>query len=359
MSFVCQRGKMLKRSLLKSALVSSVERSLRRIRNPKILKRFSRLPQRPSKMFRRASFSGRVTKTFSASLPAGQHLKAKMTRGDVLRKKKYFDEDHSDFELSDEDSDFEEDDPERNYTKRAIHEKGQKFIETFYHSDDSQDSDDSEDSEDEERMEMEIEMLEEELKRMDQIFELHSKDMDENEIRDFRQRFVMKKRQLGALEQMLETKYMMEKEEMEGEMKRELEEDLKRMGETFERDGRFMDEIEIQDLEQRYAMKKSQLMELEEMLEMRGMMEEEGKEMKRGREMKSPVEMENFGQSREIDVMEEMEMVKEKEMMEYLDNMNETGDMERFDLEPPVDLLQKHIGDHDLGLVFRPPTRYK
>ena len=307
-------------------------------------------------MYRRASFSGRVTKTFSASLPAGQHLKAKMTRGEVLRKKRYFDEDHSDFELSDEDSDFEEDDPERNYTEREVHEKGQKFKETFYHPDDSQDSDDSEDSEDEERMEMEIEMLEEELKRMEKIFELHGKDMDKNEIRDFRQRFVMKKRQLGALEQMLETKYMMEKEEEE-EKKREqemdlLEEDLKRMGETFERHGRFMDEIEIQDFKQKYSMKKSQLMELEEMLEMRGMMEEEGKEMK------SRVVMENFGQSREIDVMEEMEMMEERELMEYLDNMNEMEDMERFDLEPPVDLLQKHIGDHELGLVFRPPTRY-
>ena len=50
-------------------------------------------------------------------------------------------------------------------------------------------------------------------------------------------------------------------------------------------------------------------------------------------------------------------MIEEEERM---DNMNEMLGVQRSDLEhQPEDLLQKHIGDHELGLVFRPPTRYK
>ena len=83
-------------------------------------------------------------------------------------------------------------------------------------------------------------------------------------------------------------------------------------------------------------MKKRQLMELEEEL---------------------AIEMGRVGNLGEMGQMEEMD---ERERMEYnMNSMDGVGGRERSDLEQPVDLLQKHIGDHDLGLVFRPPTRYK
>ena len=95
-----------------------------------------------------------------------------------------------------------------------------------------------------------------------------------------------------------------------------LEEDLDRIKLIFETNSEALSENEIRDLEENYLMKKRQLIELQ-----------------------------TFGNLREMDGKEEME---------DLDNMNG----ERSALEQPVDLLQKHIGDHELGLVFRPPTRW-
>ena len=250
-----------------------------------------------------------------------------LTSGQILqrvRRNESFNEGHSDSEVSD-DSDFEEDDPDRNYMERVFYGKEQKVQETFYHSDNSEDSD-SDDSEDEAMVEMEIEVLEEDLKRMGKFLEMHGKTMGEQERRDFKHKFDKKKMQLEALEEMQETRHMMEEEE---EMKRGqeememLEEDLKRIEHIFETNGKSMSENEIQDLEENYQMKKRQLMELEE----------------------------TFGNLGEMGQMEEMEEMDEREY-----NMN-SMDGDRSDLEQPVDLLQKHIGDHELGLVFRQPTR--
>ena len=294
--------------------------------------------------------SSRVTKTVSRLLQADQ-----INEVDKLHKRKHFDEDFSDFELSDEDSDFEEDDPERIYTKRAFYEKERKVGETFHHSDDSEESDDSED---EDKMEMEIEMLDEDLKRMKKVFEMHGKTMDENERKDFKQQIDMKKMQQGALEEMLETRYIMENEEMKRAQQMDLlEEDLKEMEDIFEMHGKAMSENEIQNLEQKYELHKRQLMELQE-----DIMEEEGnvREMERFQGMETLGEL---GEKGVMEVMEDMDERERMEYMEYLDNMNTmngmVGDREGSDFEQPVDLLQKHIGDHDLGLVFRPPTRFR
>ena len=227
-------------------------------------------------------------------------------------------------EVSD-DSDFEEDDPDRNYMERVFYGKEQKVQETFYHSDNSEDSD-SDDSEDEAMVEMEIEVLEEDLKRMGKFLEMHGKTMGEQERRDFKHKFDQKKMQLEALEEMQETRHMMEQEEEMNRGQEEmemLEEDLKRLEHIFETNGKSMSENEIQDLEENYQMKKRQLMELEE----------------------------TFGNLGEMGQMEEMEEMDEREY-----NMN-SMDGDRSDLEQPVDLLEKHIGEHELGLVFRQPTR--
>ena len=227
-------------------------------------------------------------------------------------------------EVSD-DSDFEEDDPDRNYMERVFYGKEQKVQETFYHSDNSEDSD-SDDSEDEAMVEMEIEVLEEDLKRMGKFLEMHGKTMGEQERRDFKHKFDQKKMQLEALEEMQETRHMMEQEEEMNRGQEEmemLEEDLKRLEHIFETNGKSMSENEIQDLEENYQMKKRQLMELEE----------------------------TFGNLGEMGQMEEMEEMDEREY-----NMN-SMDGDRSDLEQPVDLLEKHIGEHELDLVFRQPTR--
>lgn len=281
-------------SLLNSALLGSVERCLRRFRNPKILKKSPKLLQKSS-LLRRFSHGRLLTNQI---LETGH-------------RNEFFNEDHSDSEMYD-DSDNEEDD----YMERVFHEKGQKIRDTFYHSDNSEDSDDSED---EAMVEMDIEMLEEDLKRMGEVFEMHGKAMSENERRDFKRKFDAKKMQLGALEEMLETRHMMEEEEEMQRAQEEmemLEEDLDRIKLIFETNSEALSENEIRDLEENYLMKKRQLIELQ-----------------------------TFGNLREMDGKEEME---------DLDNMNG----ERSALEQPVDLLQKHIGDHELGLVFRPPTRW-
>ena len=230
-----------------------------------------------------------------------------------------------------DDSDFEEDDPDRNYMERVFYGKGQKIGETFYHSDNSEDSD-SDDSEDEAMVEMEIEMLEEDLKRMGKFLEMHGKTMGEKERRDFKHKFDQKKMQLEALEEMQETRHMMEQEEEMNRGQEEmemLEEDLKRIEHIFETNGKSMSENEIQDLEENYQMKKRQLMELEDQLERVG----------------------NLGEMGQMEEMDEMDEMDEREY-----NMN-SMDGDRSDLEQPVDLLQKHIQDHELDLVFRQPTR--
>ena len=267
-----------------------------------------KFPQKSSNLMNRSSGSGKVT--FSRKLRANA----------VVPKEDYFD-----FSSSDEDSDFEDGDHGGNLIERTFSERDQRAREIMFHSDES------DDSEDEDMMEMEIEKLEEDIKRMEQNWELNVKVMDENEIRKYRQKFVLKRRELVELEEMLETRYMMRDEEMKRSQEMDfLVEDIKRIEEIFETHGKDMTEDEINDLDQKYSMKEKQLRVLEKMQEMRGMMEEGGMD---------------------LDVIEDEER---------MDNMNEMLAVQRSDLEhQPEDLLQKHIGEHDLGLVFRPPTRFK
>ena len=300
---------MLKQHLSSSALVSSIVRSLRRSLDRKLLRRSYRLVRLvknfSQKKKTRSPTCRRVVETPSSPNEEEEN---------AHRLKKYFDEDYSevdtDYEFSD-DSDSEDDDSEEFYPQ-----KRRKVTE----SSDSEDSENSEDSEgelvmngslsDEEELDFEMETLQEDIDRIEMIVEKSFKTMTEDEKSELRQRYAMKKKQLAALEEMMEMKFMME----------EMEE---------EREGG----------------------------------------------IGNPKVMESSAPFREMDVLEELD---EMERMEYLDNMRNMNDMDESDQmeylqslrninemdstsdqDHPVDLLQQHIEDHGLGLVFRPLTRSK
>ena len=56
----------------------------------------------------------------------------------------------------------------------------------------------------------EMEFLVEDIKRIEEIFETHGKDMTEDEINDWDQKYSMKEKQLRVLEKMQEMRGMME-----------------------------------------------------------------------------------------------------------------------------------------------------
>ena len=304
---------MLKQHLSSSALVNSIVRSLRRSLDRKLLRRSYRLVRLvknfPEKKKTRSPTRRRMPETPSSPNEEEEN---------AHRLKKYFDEDYSevetDYEFSD-DADSEDDDSEEFYPQ-----KRRKVAE----SSDSEDSENSEDSEGSE---------------------------------DFEGELVMN----GSLP---------DEEELEFEMEA-LQEDIDRIEMIVEKSFKKMTDDEKSELRQRYAMKKKQLAALEEMMEMKFMMEEMEEEREGG--IGNPKVMESSVPFREIDVLEELD---EMERMEYLDNMRNMNDMDESDQieylqslrninemdstsdqDHPVDLLQQHIEDHGLGLVFRPLTR--